>query len=144
MFSIRLNSPNLIFAASHGIQYENGVYEPLHEHEFRVAVEISGPLNEMGYVVDFQMVEKSLREILDSLDNRTLLSEPERSFRNNCASPLVLPIMNTTAELLAGYIAEELRKKLDLSAKQYRITLELEESPGCWAKICLQPNIGSE
>ena len=131
MFAIRLNSPDLTFAASHGIQYENGEYESLHEHTFRVILKISGPLGAAGYIVDFQVVEKSLREILNFLEKKTLLSEPELSFRNNCENPLILPIMNTTAELLAGYIAEELRQKTGLT-DQYNITLELEESPGHW------------
>jgi 6-pyruvoyltetrahydropterin/6-carboxytetrahydropterin synthase len=132
MFSILLNSPSLQFTASHGIQYETGEYEQLHEHTFRVVARISGPLNAAGYIVDFLLVEKTLREILDFLEKKTLLSQDELSFRNNCENSLILPIKNTTAELLAYYIAEELRQKTGLTSDQYRITLELEESPGCW------------
>ena len=131
MFALRLNSPDLTFAASHGIQYENGGHEPLHEHTFRVILKISGPLNAAGYIADFHVVEKSLREILSFLEKKTLLSEQELSFRNNCENPLILPIMNTTAELLAGYVAGELRQKTGLT-DQYNIILELEESPGHW------------
>jgi len=131
MFSICLNFTSLKFTALHGIQYESGEYEPLHEHTFRVVTRISGPLNAAGYVVDFHLVEKTLREILSFLEKRTLLAQDELSFRNNCDNPLILPIKNTTAELLAGYIAEELRQKIGLTS-EYQITLELEESPGCW------------
>ena len=134
MFAIRLDSPSLTFAASHGIQYENGKYEPLHEHTFRVVVKISGPLNAVGYIADFQVIEKSLREILGFLEKKTLLAQDELSFRNNCENPLILPIMNTTAELLAAFLAEELRQKTNLGS-QYKITLELEESPGNWGVI---------
>ncbi|MCL2304969.1 MAG: 6-carboxytetrahydropterin synthase [Planctomycetaceae bacterium] len=132
MFSIRLNLPSLKFTALHGIRYGTGEYEPLHEHTFRVVAGISGPLNAAGYIVDFHVVEKSLREILDLLEKKTLLSEHELSFRNNCENPLILPIKNTTTELLAGFIAEGLRQKTNLNPDQYQITLELEESPGCW------------
>ena len=132
MFSIRLDSPDLTFTASHGIRYESGEHEPLHEHTFRVVAQVFGPLNAFGYIADFHAVEQSLREILGFLEKKTLLSQDELSFRNNCKSPLILPIINTTAELLAGFIAEELRQKINLSLDQYNITLELEESPGCW------------
>ena len=132
MFSIRLNSPSLTFAASHGIQYDTGEYEPLHEHTFRVVVTIFGPLCAAGYIVDFHTVEQSLRKILSFLEKKTLLSQEELSFRNNCENPLILPIKNTTAELLAGYIAEELCQNINLHPGQYKIILELEESPGCW------------
>jgi len=134
VFAIHLKSPSLTFTASHGIQYESGEREPLHEHTFRVVVRITGPLNAAGYVADFQAVEKSLSEILGLLEKKTLLAQHELSFRNNCENPLILPIRNTTAELLAGYIAEELRQKTNLT-DQYNITLELEESPGHWGVI---------
>ena len=131
MFSIRLDLPDLTFTALHGIRYESGEYEPLHEHTFRVVVKIAGPLNTSGYIADFCVVEKSLREVLGFLEKKTLLSQEELSFRNNCKNPLVLPIINTTAELLAGLIAEQLRQKIGLNSDHYSITLELEESPGC-------------
>ncbi|MGL6195824.1 MAG: 6-pyruvoyl trahydropterin synthase family protein [Thermoguttaceae bacterium] len=134
--TIRLTEPELTFTASHGIKYESGELEPLHEHEFRVIAEISGPLNAAGYVVDFIAASDVLKRILCSLHGKILLAENEEKFRGNtCENLLVLPIRNTTAELIAEYIANQFESLLrpETITNKHSIKIELEESPGCWA-----------
>ena len=125
-FHVRLANDDLVFSAAHFITFEGDKCERLHGHTYRVAAEIHGPLDENQYVVDFLAAAGALKTIVAELDHRTLL--PTRhpaicvasqegtvevtlaGFRwvfpqDNC---LLLPIANTTTELLAQYVGERL------------------------------------
>ena len=131
MYSIRFDSPDLVFTASHGIRYDDGWLEPLHEHKFRVIATLSGPLNKLGYVIDFHEVTRKLKDILLSWDNAVLFAQTEKESRKtDLENVWVLPIHNTTAELIASQIASQLSKSL--TDNSVKITIELEESPGFW------------
>ncbi len=138
MFSVRLDSPDLTFTASHRIRFLDGTSERLHEHRFRIVATISGPLNTAGYVVDFLLFSKILREILDFLNGKILLPENERK-NHDTENILRLPIPSTTAEFLAADIAKRLSRLLRkqngfaFPPEQYGIAIELEEAPGMWA-----------
>ncbi|CAL1151167.1 unnamed protein product [Cladocopium goreaui] len=118
------------FAAAHFITYAGDTCEPLHGHNYRVSVEIDGPLDENGYVRDFVATRDSWAELIGRLDHRVLLptqhplirvqqaegplgaAEVVATFRDRrwvfpadeCA---LLPIANTTAELIATWLAEQ-------------------------------------
>ena len=47
--------------------------EKLHGHNFQVAVEIEGHLQESYFVVDFRHVKSTIREICKQLDEHTLI-----------------------------------------------------------------------
>jgi 6-pyruvoyltetrahydropterin/6-carboxytetrahydropterin synthase len=95
-----------------------------------VLVEVEGELNEDKVVFDFTILKRLTKEICQRLDHRFLLplhnsqlelvSSPDSwqiRFRNRCyvfprADVVELPIENSTAELLAEYICQELCKAL--------------------------------
>lgn len=156
-YSIRLEKEQHVFSAAHFITYAGSVCERLHGHNYGVAVEIFGPLDENQYVVDFIAVRDELKKLTDQLDHRVLL--PDRhpliavaagdrevvaTFtpdgrrwifpRGDCA---ILPVANTTAELLARYLAERLRDALAqrLGFQAERIRLAVDENHGQWG-VC--------
>ncbi len=141
MFSVRLDSPDLTFTASHRIRFLDGTSERLHEHRFRVVAEISGPLNAVGYVVDFLLFSETLRKILRYLDGKILLPKDEREEHEaqNSETVLRLPIPGTTAEFLAADIADRLSRSLRqrngfaFPQEDYEIAIALEEAHGMWA-----------
>ena len=125
-FHIRIASDDLVFSAGHFITFDGGKCERLHGHTYRVAAEVHGPLDEHQCVVDFLAVRDALKTIVAELDHRMLLptghptihvlaqaGEIEATFadrrwvfpKDDC---LILPIANTTTELLAQYVAERL------------------------------------
>lgn len=147
-YSVRIGKEYLSFSAAHFITFENGQCEAVHGHNYGVSVEVTGPLNDAGYVVDFLALRELVRSLLAEWDHRVLLptkhptmcvaecdSEVEVRYqgrrwvfpRDNCA---LLPIESTTAELLAKQlarlIAEEMRA---LSA----IRIEVSECDGMTA-----------
>jgi 6-pyruvoyltetrahydropterin/6-carboxytetrahydropterin synthase len=125
-FHVRVANDDLAFAAAHFITFEGGGCERLHGHTYRVAAEVGGPLNESQYVVDFLAVQSALKAIVAELDHRTLLPTQHPAIRASSRTGEVevtladrrwvfpqddcrlLPIANTTTELLAQYIGERL------------------------------------
>ncbi len=128
-FSIHVAKENLKFSAAHFIAYP-GFREPLHGHNYQVGVKVEGGLRGTGYVLDFGVVKQATKEIVDRLDERTLIPadsdcltvEPragaiairyERDeFLLPAADVCLLPIMHTSAEELARYIWNQLHAAL--------------------------------
>jgi 6-pyruvoyltetrahydropterin/6-carboxytetrahydropterin synthase len=125
-FRVRLDKEYHVFSAAHFITYGDNVCERLHGHNYRVAVEVAGPLDQNQYVVDFIALRDTLKQVTDSLDHYVLLptdhptiqvevgeTEVTATFedrrwvfpRGDC---VLLPVRNTTAEEVARYIARAL------------------------------------
>jgi 6-pyruvoyltetrahydropterin/6-carboxytetrahydropterin synthase len=154
-YKVRVSKDYLVFCSGHFITYAGDKCERIHGHNYRVAVEVEDDLDENHYVFDFIALKDLTRAITDELDHRMLL--PTRSAlitldedgpnwlvryrdrrwsfpREECA---LVPIANTTAELLAGHIADRLRQAvLDQGLKLPRLVrVEVEESFGQSAEV---------
>ncbi|MGA2034447.1 MAG: 6-carboxytetrahydropterin synthase [Thermoguttaceae bacterium] len=155
-FHVRIDRADQVFSAAHFITFADRC-EPLHGHDFRVVAEVHGPLDENQYVVDFLALREELGKILAGLDHAVLLptEHPDMSLtvserevevtwadhrwvfpRGDCR---LLPLANTTAELLARHIGRQLRASLKerTGRDPQRIIVEVEESPGqraVWAE----------
>jgi 6-pyruvoyltetrahydropterin/6-carboxytetrahydropterin synthase len=154
-FWVRLCKKNLVFSAAHFITFNGNICERLHGHNYRVAVYVYGPLDENQYVIDFIALRDSLHELLAELDHRTLLPtrhptihvvEDAREVtvtfedrrwvfpRGDC---MLLPVENTTAELLARYLGQRLltalAAKTNTKSVPQRLRLEVDENEGQWA-----------
>lgn len=148
-FHVRLAKERFVFCAAHFITYNGDVCEPLHGHNYHVAAEIHGPLDENHYVVDFIQVRDAIQKIVDSLDHRMLLPLAHPTIhvtveaaevqvthgtrrwvfpRQDC---VLLPLANTTAELLAKYIATLLQDAFPGFAPS-RICVGVDECDGQW------------
>ena len=94
-------SVQTIFAASHQLRGYKADLEPLHGHNFRVeAFVYVEELDELGVVIDFIELEKSLTEVVAPYDHRHLNDLPP------------FDQTNPTTENLARFFYEELEKKL--------------------------------
>jgi 6-pyruvoyltetrahydropterin/6-carboxytetrahydropterin synthase len=149
-FKVRVTKDHLVFCAGHFITYEGDKCERLHGHNYRATVEIEGSLDPNYYVFDFIALKHRTKAITDELDHRMLLAtrnpliqleegpktvrvrykDREWLFpRDDC---VLLPIENTTAELLAHYIAgrlaEDLRRQHGYEPEVLRV--EVEENVG--------------
>ncbi len=154
-FHVRISKEDLVFSAGHFITLAGDTCERLHGHNFRVAAEVHGPLDENHYVVDFLALRDTLRTIIGEMDHRVLLptehplirvaadeKDVEVTFdqrrwafpRSDC---LLLPIANTTTELLARYLGQRLLNELAsrTGSRPTRVRIEVEESPG-FSAVC--------
>lgn len=155
VFRVCLSSDHLVFCAAHFITWREGECEPIHGHNWRVRAVIEGPLDENHYVADFISLRESLRSLLGELDHRVLLPTQHREIkltyderevtatfrdrrwvfpRAECA---LLPVPNTTAEMIAHYLAQRWREALrTLAPAVVRLELQVEECEG-QAGICV-------
>lgn len=154
-FRVSLEKETMVFSAAHFITFNGNVCESLHGHNYGVKAEVTGPLDENGYVVDFIALRDSLAKIVASLDHKMLLprdhsmihveqNESETTARfeskrwvfpnEDC---VILPIANTTAELMARYIAQELVSSTTDSFGEAvtQLTVSVDENRGQWG-IC--------
>src|SRR4051812_5183128 len=149
-YKVRVTKDYLVFCSGHFISYEGDRCERLHGHNYRTTVEIEGDLDENHYVFDFIALKHRTKAITDELDHRMMLPTRNRVItldetagsvrvrykdrewvfpRGDC---VLLPIENTTAELLARWIAERLRDEL-LKQHGYApqvLRVEVEENIG--------------
>jgi 6-pyruvoyltetrahydropterin/6-carboxytetrahydropterin synthase len=114
-----------------------------------VAAEVGGPLDENHLVVDFLLVRAKLLEITTDLDHYMLLpmQHPQIRVEDNgrevtatfaerrwvfpSGDCRLLPVPNTTSELLAAHIGKQLLNALDATAaKIERLSLEVDECDG--------------
>jgi len=149
-YHVRVTKDYLVFSAAHFITFNGNVCERLHGHNYRVAAEVFGPLDENHYVVDFIALRDALRELVAELDHHVLLPTEhplihvtadetsveavfeERRWvfpRGDC---VLLPVANTTAELLARYLGQRLQQALwDRSGfRPQRLRMEVDECEG--------------
>lgn len=129
-YSVRVEKERFTFSAAHFITYGDNICERLHGHNYGVAVELFGPLEQNQYVVDFIQVRDALTTIAGELDHRVLLptehptinvraedQEVVATFENRrwvfpAEDCVLLPVANTTAELLARHIGLRLLEAL--------------------------------
>ena|SRR5580704_12387923 len=154
-YQVRVAKDYLVFSAAHFITFDGNICERLHGHNYRVAAEWFGPLDENQYVVDFIALRDALRAIVGDLDHYVLLptehpmirvradeTSVEATFaerrwlfpRGDCK---LLPVANTTAELLAQYIGQRLLDDLWAAKgiRPTRLQIEVDECYG-QAAVC--------
>ncbi len=149
-YHVRLEKESLVFSAAHFITFNGNICERIHGHNYRVRAEVRGPLDENSYVVDFIAMRDSLHTIVAEWDHRVLLptehsqiqvvanaEEVEARFedrrwvfpRGDC---ILLPVKNTTAELLAKCIGERLLRDLAPAFQPDWLRVEVDENFGQW------------
>ncbi|HEX4132787.1 MAG TPA: 6-pyruvoyl tetrahydropterin synthase family protein [Pirellulales bacterium] len=151
-YQVRVTKDYLVFSAAHFITYAGNICERLHGHNYRVAAEVSGPLDENHYVVDFIALRDALKAICDELDHHVLLptqhptikvvadaDSVEARFedrrwvfpRGDC---ILLPVPNTTAEMLARHIGRRLLDNLGSrqAIRPLVLRIEVDECNGQW------------
>ena len=161
-FAVNVHPGELHFNAGHFITF-NGTCENLHGHNFHVRIHAEGDNNSDAFVIDFVQLNRIAAEICSQLHDKVLLpgNSSEVSLRRegeqlhieshgrkfslpqeNCE---ILPVDNTTAEMLAWYIMESLIPRLRaLSALSQvdRLEVAVEEADQQWG-ICRR-RLGAE
>jgi 6-pyruvoyltetrahydropterin/6-carboxytetrahydropterin synthase len=145
-FRVQVSKDYLVFASAHFITFRGHQCETLHGHNYRVGVAVEGSLdNEAFFVLDFSVLKQIARRFVDEIDHKVLLptenpklafhedgervrvdyfGEPAYVFpRRDCA---LLPIQNSTAEMLAQYLGTRVRAELVRSGYAHLTLLELE------------------
>jgi 6-pyruvoyltetrahydropterin/6-carboxytetrahydropterin synthase len=149
-YCVRIAKEELVFSAAHFITFAGDVCERLHGHNYGLAVEVAGPLDENSYVIDFIALREQLRAIVATLDHFVLLPTAHSQIRvvaderevvatfdqrrwvfprGDC---VLLPVPNTTAEMLARHIGQQLLAALQSqhAFSPRRLRVEVDECQG--------------
>src|SRR4051812_15699965 len=132
-YKVTVTKDYIVFASAHFITFAGHRCEGLHGHNYRARVTLEGHLNqEAWFVFDFVELKRIMRGLCDEIDHLVLLplesdrvkvreegenvlvdvdGKPRYLFpRRDCA---LLPIPNTTVEMLAELLIDRLRVALD-------------------------------
>lgn len=151
-WSIRIHKDYLKFSAAHFLIFPDGTAERLHGHNYKVWVSVETELDPHGLVINFKAIKPLVRSIVDELDEYLLvpglhpvltcrelgdgmaeIRYRERRYLVPADEVRVLPISNTSAENLAGYVADQLLARLAARMPEVEpLALEVgvEETPG--------------
>ena len=140
------------FSSAHFTLFADGRAELLHGHNYRVRVELSGDgLDGEGLLVDIESFKRTLRGLCARLDSKTLLPSESarlswsregnsidvrfgaRSYRFPEEDTLLLPLVNTSIELLARMFWLDLAPGLS-GSRVSSLAVAVEETAGqqCW------------
>ena len=139
----------LRFAAAHMATFR-GECEPLHGHNYDLFVEVEGDLTADNWLWDFGDLKRMTKAIADELDHRFILQAKSphlaieesaggwrvsfagRSYVFPRSDVVALPIENSTAELIAEWIAGRLAAALAAAgaANLHKLSVGVEEMPG--------------
>ncbi len=148
-FAVRVTKDYLVFCAAHFITF-GGECEALHGHNYRVTVTLEGRTDENHYVFDFVTLKRLAKAECDRLDHRLLLPTENKHLQVRVENGSVfvrfkeklyqfpeddvvlLPVTNTTAEMLARYLAGRLRSHplIAGASNLEALEVEVEESFG--------------
>jgi len=151
-YRVHISKDNLMFAAGHFVSYDTDKVEPLHGHNYRFSVTIEGPTDENAYVFNFITLKRIMKRLADELDHRMLLPRsnplivieppddggvivrtPGRWYRFPLEDVVLLPVPNTTVEMLAQHLCGRLRAELAARADASHLTaieVSIEETFG--------------
>ena len=145
-FRISVSKDNFVFASAHFITFPGHRCEPLHGHNYRTRVAVEGGLDpQASYVLDFSELKRLVRRLTDELDHKVLLplesgivtiategesvrvavqGKPRYLFPSaECA---LLPLPNTTVEMLARYLAGRVKAELAVNKAVHLTAIEVE------------------
>src|SRR3954451_1739746 len=151
-YKVTVTKDYIVFASAHFITFAGHRCEGLHGHNYRATVTVEGTLDpDAWFVFDFVVLKKLMKQLCDDIDHVVLLplesqrvrvavdgdvvnvsvdGKPRYVFpRRDCA---LLPIPNTTVEMLAKLLTERLHAEMQQTgAKGLQwIEMEVEENFG--------------
>ena len=151
-YRVSVTKDYLVFSSAHFITFAGHRCEGLHGHNYRVRVTIEGDLDQQAwFVFDFVELKGIMKRLCDEIDHLVLLplesdrvkvaedgeivhvsvdGTPRYTFpRKDCA---LLPIPNTTVEMLARLLTTRLKVAIGAtaSASLTAIEMEVEENFG--------------
>ena len=145
-YRVSVTKDYLVFSSAHFITFAGHRCEGLHGHNYRVGVTIEGALNqEAWFVFDFVELKRIMKRLCDEIDHLVLLplrsdrvkvveegdnvrvdvdGKPRYLFpRRDCS---LLPIPNTTVEMLAQFLTSRLKETLGAAAVEPLTAIEME------------------
>ncbi|MDR1690827.1 MAG: 6-pyruvoyl tetrahydropterin synthase family protein [Candidatus Methanoplasma sp.] len=138
-----------------GIRFSSCHFIPMHEkcsrlhgHSYIVRMRLEGELDEDGMVMDFVVLKKKLRSMIDEMDHKVLLPAKSKIVKieekdgsvevTSCSKRYVFPaedvmmldVSTTTAEEMARMMTEKMAEDLDFPKTVRSLSMGLDEERG--------------
>lgn len=150
--TIEIEKQYLHFSVAHFTIFSATSRERLHGHNFRLAVRITGEVDENGLCFDYAIYKEILQKICSRYDEYTLIAKnsPHLSItedadfylvtHNNITVPLLksdtllIPVRNVTIEEMSRYLLEEALgdHKLVNDLKIMKFVMRVSSGPDQW------------
>ena len=149
-FSLCLGKEDFKFSAAHFTVFADGEAEPLHGHNYRVTVELSGPdVDALEFLVPVATAKREIRAQCAALDEKVLLPADcphlelaqhgeavtvtfgSRRYEVPRSEVVLLPVANVTIEALARLLWRRLRDRwTHLRDRIDIVEVGVSETPG--------------
>lgn len=130
--------------------FPDGTREPLHGHNYKVLIRGDHSSLDADMVIDFLHIKPIVKELCDIFDHKliipgqnkfleisaegpnTIIRTPDSFFSIPSTDILNLPIKNSSVEVMAEYMCQELinRLKEKYNFQFEKLEFELQETPG--------------
>lgn len=158
--TIEIHKQYLHFSVAHFTIFSATERERLHGHNFRIAVSITGEVDDNGLCFDYAVYKKILQKLCVRFDEYTLIAEnsPYLDIRsddqfhhvthNGITMPLLktdtilLPVLNVTIEEMSKYLLDEVLGDHSLinQLKIHRFEMRVSSGPDQWGVSHWQRN----
>lgn len=159
-YTLILAKEDFKFSSAHFTLFGRATAEQLHGHNYQVGVELSGSeLDNDGLLADFPSVKSTIRAFCERLDSKTLIpgesphlevreegggvevAFDDRFYRFPSDDVLILPLVNTTIEVFAKMLWDELVEGVAMPYIEI-LGVEVGETAGqsCWYRAPLPPS----
>lgn len=141
------------FCASHIVPTSEKC-ERLHGHDYAVHLLVEGEPDSSGMIMDFILLKRALRKVVEELDHKVLLpaksslmkieeGEPiriqigEKSYSLPSEDVAILDMGAASAEHLAQYILRKLMEEIHIPKNVSSLSVGVDEGPGqgAWASL---------
>lgn len=100
----------------HRLPFHDGLCKNIHGHSYRAEIELTGPLNENGMVIDFYVLSLLVKPIIEELDHSFMVNDQDTlltNFLEEHSFKATVVEFYSTAENIAGYLCDRIIKTLE-------------------------------
>ena len=158
--TIEIHKQNQHFSVAHFTIFSATNRERLHGHNIRVAVNITGEIDDNGLCFDYAVYKKVIQDMCNKYDEYTLIAKnsPHLSIEsdetyyyvthNGISMPLLksdtilLPVLNVTIEELSHFLLEEILDDHSLvdELKIHEFEMRVSSGPDQWGTAVWKRN----
>ena len=126
---------------AHRLAWHNEGCQHLHGHSYILWVEVEGPADEKGMVIDFKVISQVLKPLIEEWDHATLISKDDSILRKAIdllGSKFAELPYDTTSENLCRYVTDYLLERAAQEIQEHcinKITVRLQETESCYAEL---------
>lgn len=127
-----------IWEMSHRLPFHEGPCKNIHGHSYKMLLELEGEVNLNRMLIDFYDIEKIVRPLIDKFDHAFIVDKEDKLMLNflvqNGFKYYKISGLST-AEDLALYFLDELKKDFSKFSNLVKLKVRIYETQDAWAEV---------